>query len=64
MAYTFPSKNTSTYTYTSRSKYFVPAKFDSAIFDHSKFDGTDLTFEDYTYPSKSAAPTITYPTKN
>ena len=51
--YTKPAANTASFTKPKRSDFIAGAKFDSGIFDKSKFDEPDTSFTDYTKPTRN-----------
>ena len=62
-SYTKPTVNTATYTKPKRSGRVMGAKFDSGIFDESKFDEPDITYTTYTKPTANIA-TYTKPAQS
>lgn len=52
-SYSNPNKNSTSYTNPKRSDRVAGAKFDSAIFDESKFDTPENTYTSYSNPTKN-----------
>ena len=52
--YTKPAANTASFTKPKRSDFIAGAKFDTAIFDKSKFDEPNDAYTAYTKPTANS----------